>query len=84
MIYFISNTEDLVIFARFLFSRILRGGHIREFKNFAKIIFTIALLKWKFPKSEIRENLNTRKLPDQQYLQEYNALCVIKRSLEWS
>ena len=22
---------------------------------------------WKFPKSEIRENLSTRKLPDQQY-----------------
>ena len=35
-------TVDLVIFARFLFSR---GGQIPEFKNLAKIIIIIALLK---------------------------------------
>ena len=37
-------TVDLVIFARFYFSRISRGGQIREFKNLAKSIFLIPLL----------------------------------------
>ena len=64
-------TVDLVIFARFYFSQISREGQIREFKNLAKIIIIEALLKKnansrilnivKVPKSEIRENLNTRK-----------------------
>ena len=40
-------TVDLVIFARFLFSRISRGGKIRKFKNLAQIIIRIALLKKK-------------------------------------
>ena len=35
-------TVDLVIFARFLFSR---AGQTPEFKNLAKIIIIIALLK---------------------------------------
>ena len=72
-------TVGLVIFARFQFSQISRGGQIREFKNFAKIIIMIALLKKNkkvanskhrgtSPKSDIRENLNTRKLPDLQYI----------------
>ena len=39
---YIGPTVDLVIFARFLFSP---GGQIREFKNLAKIIFMIGLLK---------------------------------------
>ena len=39
-----STTLDLVLFARFKFQRISRG-QIREFKNCAKIIITIALLK---------------------------------------
>ena len=29
---------------------------------------------WKVPKSEIRENLNTRKWPDLQYLNKMSAL----------
>ena len=47
-------TVDLVIFAGFNF---LRGGQIREFKNIAKIIIIMALLK---------EIENSRKLPDLQ------------------
>ena len=39
------NTVDLIIFASFSFSRISRKGRIREFKNRAKIIIIIALLK---------------------------------------
>ena len=39
------HTVDLVIFARFYSSRISRGRQIREFKNSAKIIIIIALLK---------------------------------------
>ena len=38
-------TVDLVIFARFQFSRISRGSQIREFKNLVKIINIIALRK---------------------------------------
>ena len=38
------DTVDLVRFARFQFSRISRG-QIRKFKNLAKIIILIALLK---------------------------------------
>ena len=41
------NTVDLVIFARFSFSRILRGGQICVFKNLAKTIIIIALLSSK-------------------------------------
>ena len=40
----LANTVDLVIFAGFLFSPISRGK-IREFKNLAKIIIIIVLLK---------------------------------------
>ena len=32
------DTADLVIFARFYFSRISRGGQIRKFKNLAKVL----------------------------------------------
>ena len=38
-------TVDLVIFARFYFSRISRRGQIRELKNLVEIIFIFALLK---------------------------------------
>ena len=54
-------TVDLVIFARFYFSRISRGGQIHEFKNLAKINIIIALLKK-------NDNLNTRKLADLRYI----------------
>ena len=40
----LQHTVELVIFARFQFSRISRGGQIREFKNPAKNIFIFALL----------------------------------------
>ena len=40
-----ADTVDLVIFARFEFSQIPRRGQIREFKNHAKIIIIIELLK---------------------------------------
>ena len=49
-------TVDLVIFARFQFSR---GGQICEFKNLAKIIIIIALLK----KNENSRILNFVKSP---------------------
>ena len=38
-------TVNLVIFAMFYYSRILRGGQVREFRNLAKIIIIIALKK---------------------------------------
>ena len=38
-------TVDLVIFAKFLLLRISRKGRIRLFKNLARIIILIALLK---------------------------------------
>ena len=53
------NTVDLVIFASFQFSRISRGGQIREFKNLAEIIIIIALLK----KNENSRILNFVKSP---------------------
>ena len=69
--HFISYTVDLVIFARFLFSRISRRGQIHDFKKLAKIIIIRVLLRKnvnsrtlnlvKRPKIKIRENLNTRK-----------------------
>ena len=74
----------MVIFARFYFSRISRGGLIREFKNLAKIINPIALLKknensWILSRnSEIRENLNTRKWPDLQY---YIGIYIVMGSV---
>ena len=36
---------DLVIFVRFYFLQILRGGQIRELKNHAKIVIIRALLE---------------------------------------
>ena len=75
---YIEYTVDLVIFARFIFLRIPRGRQTCEFKNLAKIIIIIVALlkknemKWnskfheKSQKSEIRENVNKRKLPDLQ------------------
>ena len=67
------NTVDLVIFARFQFSRI-SGGQIPEFKNLAKIIIiTLALLEKKensrilnFLKSPKIKKVNTQKIPDLQ------------------
>ena len=50
---------DLVIFARFLFSRISLRGHIREFKNLAKNVIIIALLK----KNKKSRTLNFVKSP---------------------
>ena len=38
-------TVDLVIFARFQFSRVSRRGRIREFQNLAKSINIKAILK---------------------------------------
>ena len=62
---------------------ISRGGQFRQFKNLAKIIIIIALLKKnensrilnlvKSPKIRIRKNLNTRKLP---HLQNYLHIIV--------
>ena len=79
-------TVDLVIFAKFQLSRISREGHFRQFKNLAKINIIIVLLKkkteirefytWKLPKSEIRENLNTRKLLDLQYHNDFTSECI--------
>ena len=54
-----NNTVDLVIFARFQFSRISRGEQIREFRNRAKIIIIIALLE----KNENSRILNFAKSP---------------------
>ena len=45
MLHVLLNTVHLVIFARFYFSRISRGRPIRKFKNLAKIIIIIALIK---------------------------------------
>ena len=42
---YLKTTVDLVIFVRFYFLRVSRGGQIREFKNLAKIIIMITLLK---------------------------------------
>ena len=54
-------TVDLVIFPRFYFSRILREGQIREFKNLAKkIIIIIALLK-KNKNSRILNHVKSKK-----------------------
>ena len=65
------NTVHLIIFARFYFLRISRGGQIREFNLVLPIIeidnsriLDIA----KVPKSQIREYLNTRKFPDVQFI----------------
>ena len=52
-------TVDLVIFARFQFSQISKGGQICEFQILAKIIFRIALLK----KNENSRILNFVKSP---------------------
>ena len=49
----ISYTVDLVIFARFEFSRILQGGQIREFNNLAKSFF-----HWATEKNENLRILN--------------------------
>ena len=57
------HTVNLVIFARFKFSRILREVKTREFKNVAS-----SKNRGKTHNLEIRENLNTRKSPDLQYL----------------
>ena len=56
-------TVNLTIFARFLFSRISQAGQIREFKNFAKIINIIALLK-KNVNSRILNFVNSPKIRD--------------------
>ena len=44
---------------------ISREGQIREFRNLAKIIILIALLKkkWKFANSKLRENEQINNLP---------------------
>ena len=44
---YLKTTVDLVIFARFYFLRVSRGGQICEFKNLTKIIIMITLLKKK-------------------------------------
>ena len=75
---YISYTLDLVIFARFYFLRISREGQIREFKNIAKIVNIIALLKKnedsqilnfaKRPKIGNSRKFKHAKLPDLQYV----------------
>ena len=56
-----THTVDLVIFARFKFSRISRGGQIREFKNLAKILIIIALLIF-FENSRVLSFLKSLKI----------------------
>ena len=73
------NTVYLVIFARFYFSRNFGSRKIHEFKNLAKIIIMNATYhrnkkiansraRKRVRKSQIPENLNTRKSPGLQYI----------------
>ena len=61
---------DLVMFARFQFPRISRGGLILEFKNFAKIIIIIALLKK-------NENLRSPRILTRENYQIYSSIIFI-------
>ena len=72
------NTFDLVLLARFYFSRISRGIKIREFKNLAKIIIIIVLLKRK--KKDTTQNEKKRlKQMDMWHLNKLISSLLIKR-----
>ena len=70
------GTVDLVILVRFKFSRISRGGPNREFKNLAKIIILIALLR-KNENSRILIFVKSHKIKNSRKLQYANQIYSI-------